>query len=266
MLLNRWQAFLIHLGLSAAIYLALLYLIVFIWYPQPYFAADGGWQGVRLITGVDLVLGPLLTLIVFKAGKPGLRRDLTLIGILQTVALAWGTWLVYDQHIATVTYADGTFYTLTSEQVGDAGGQAPAVVAQAPTTPPYAFVRLPAEPRERLKFKFQTLMSGRPLQQLGDLYEPLGASNLPEVIAHSLPIETYAAASEKNRQELDRFLADHGGTTDDYAFLPLYCRYQRLVLALRRTDGSVVDALDIELSKPNAVRASPSTTNTSGGG
>ena len=57
---TRWQAFSIHRGLCAILYVVLLYLILFHGYPQPYFAADGGWEGIRLITGVDLVLGPFL--------------------------------------------------------------------------------------------------------------------------------------------------------------------------------------------------------------
>jgi len=252
--MTRWKASLIHFGLSAVIYVALLYLIVFLWYPQPYFAADGGWDGVRLITGVDLILGPLLTLIVFKSGKPGLRRDPTLIGILQVVALVWGTWLVYDQRIAMVTYADGTFYTLNSEQVLDAGGQAPAVAVQSSSTPPYAFVRLPADARERQELRLKTLFSAKAMHQLGERYEPLGQSNLPEVLKSGVEIGKYAAASEQNRDYLERFLARHDGTIQDYAFLPLRCRYQELLLALRRTDGSVVDTLDINPSKTASPR------------
>lgn len=247
--MTRWKASLIHLGLSAVIYVALLYLIVFLWYPQPYFAADGGWQGVQLITGVDLVLGPLLTLIVFKSGKPGLRRDLTLIGLLQTVALVWGTWLVYDQRIAMVTYADGSFYTLSTEQVFAAGGQAPAVAVQSSSAPPYAFVRLPADARERQELRLKTVFSGNPMHQLGERYELLGNSNLPEVLAHAVEIGRYPPVSEQNRENLEHFLAQHGGTTQDYAFLPLRCRYQTLLLAVRRADGSVVDSLDINPSK-----------------
>jgi len=247
--MTRWNASLIHLGLSAVIYVVLLYLIVFLWYPQPYFAADGGWDGVRLITGVDLILGPLLTLIVFKSGKPGLRRDLALIGLVQTVALVWGTWLVYDQRIAMVAYADGTFYTLNSEQVLDAGGQAPVVAAQSSSTPPYAFVRLPEDRRERQELRIKTLFSGKIVQQLGERYEALGESNLPDVLKSGVPIGKYTATSEQNREYLDRFLARHGGTISDYAFLPLRCRYQELLLALRRTDGRVVDTLNINPSK-----------------
>ena len=83
----RINAFLIHLTISFIIFLVLAYLIVLHWYPLPYFHTDGGWRGIRIIAGVDLVLGPLLTLIVFKPGKPGLKFDLTLIGLAQAVAL-----------------------------------------------------------------------------------------------------------------------------------------------------------------------------------
>jgi len=250
--MTRWKASLIHLGLSAVIFIALLYLIVFLWYPQPYFAADGGWQGVRLIIGVDLVLGPLLTLIVFKSGKPGLRRDLTLIGLLQTVALVWGTWLVYDQRIAMVTYGDGTFYTLNNEQLQAAGGKALLVAKQSETVPPYGFVRLPAEPRARQKFRLETLLKGVPVHQLGNRYEPLGKSNLQEVLSQGLNIEKYTSKSEQNRQELDRFLNRHGGNAEDYALVPLTCRYEDLLLVLRRTDGHVVDSLERHKAPPAA--------------
>lgn len=243
---TRWQAFSIHLGLCAALYVVLLYLILFHWYPQPYFAADGGWEGTRLITGVDLVLGPLLTLIVFKAGKRGLRRDLTLIGILQTVAIIWGTWLVYEQRTAMVTYADGTFFTLNNEQVQSAGGKAVQIAEQSETIPPYAFVRMPAEARARQKLRMETLFKGLPAHQLGDYYESFGKSNFQEVLAQGLNIEKYTATSEANQQELERFLTRHGGTQKDYAFLPLNGRYQEPLLALRRTDGHIIDTLDID--------------------
>ena len=243
--MTRWQAFLIHLGLSAILYLALIYLIVFHWYPQPYFAADGGWQALRLITGVDLILGPVLTLIVFKSGKPGLRRDLALIGILQFVALFWGTGLVYEQRIAIVTFADGGFYTLTEEQMRNAGGQAPVIAAESTSTPPYAFVRLPAEKRERNNLRLKTLISGKPMHQLGDRYEPLTEINMAEVIDHGIKIEKLQTTSEMNREQIERFLAQYGGTIRDYAFLPLYCRYQDLLLAVRRADGKILDRIEI---------------------
>jgi hypothetical protein len=247
--MTRWKASLIHLGLSAIVYVPLLYLIVFQWYPQPYFAVDGGWQGLRLISGVDLVLGPLLTLIVFKSGKPGLRRDLTLIGLLQVFALTWGISLVYEQRTAMVTFADGGFHTINIEQVYKAGGQAPTIAEQSSSTPPYAFVRMPVDRRERQDVRLKALFSGTTTHLLGERYEMLGEKNLKEVLKSGVHIGIYPAVSEQNRENLERFLARHGGSTQDYAFFPLFCRYQTLMLALRRTDGSVVDTLEINPEK-----------------
>ena len=96
--MSRFSAFSIHLGISFLIFLLLAYLVVFQWYPGIFFDNDGGWRGMRIIVAVDLVLGPLLTLVVFKAGKPGLRTDLTLIGLFRLYACvpAPGSFMVRD--------------------------------------------------------------------------------------------------------------------------------------------------------------------------
>ena len=50
-----------------------------VWYPQPYFAAMGGATLILLLIGVDVVIGPLITLIVFDPKKKSLRFDLAVI-------------------------------------------------------------------------------------------------------------------------------------------------------------------------------------------
>lgn len=241
--MTRFKAFLVHFLISLAIFLVLLYLIVFVWYPQPYFAADGGWQGIRLIFGVDLVLGPLLTLIVFRPGKPGLKLDLALIGLLQASALAWGVWIVHDQRTALVVYADGTFTSLTREQIRDVGDQAQSIVDAAEKLPALAFVQLPADKKERLELKFKTVFSGLPLYALGERYQPFDAQILPEVISEGESLE--AGQEEAEKQEIERFLTEHGGSADDYRTYPLRCRYDERRLVLRKADGAIVGSLKV---------------------
>jgi hypothetical protein len=241
--MSRFKAFLIHLGISGIIFLVLAAIIVFVWYPQPYFAADGGWQGIRIIAGVDLVLGPTLTLIVFKPGKKWLKLDLTLIGLVQAAALAWGISLVHEQRTVFVTHADSMFFSLSPEQVKDAGGKAVEILRSAERSPTYAFVRLPADPEERRKFRLRSLFAGMPLYYHGDYYEPLGPDNLPEVFERSLPVEQYLQRSDRHPVLWRKFLDRHGGSAADYALVPLHCRYAELMLVLRRSDGGIVDAL-----------------------
>lgn len=241
--MTRTQAFLIHLGISAVIYVGLLYLIIFIWYPQPYFAADGGWQGIRLVTGIDMVLGPLLTLIVFKAGKPGLKFDLTLIGILQTAALLWGTWTIYDQRTAMVTFAADTFFTMNTELVDRAGETPKAMLAQASREPVYAMVAFPTDlqaGRALLK-----KLGPKPLYLLGEAYVPLEKSKLDQIFAQSIDVQSIVKNAADKQKILEDFLAQHGGVPEDYAFLPLHCRYATLVLVLRRSTGDITGTLDL---------------------
>jgi hypothetical protein len=89
---TRLQAALIHLGLSLLV-AALCALLVFqLWYPAPLDALAGGNDLFVLIVAVDVVLGPLLTAVIFNTTKPKkeLLRDITVIGLLQLAALVYG--------------------------------------------------------------------------------------------------------------------------------------------------------------------------------
>ena len=93
---SRWQAFLIHLGISALIAATVVALVLAVWYPPPYFAGMGGPVLLRLLIGVDVVLGPLITLIVFDPAKPRLKYDLMTIAALQVAALAYGGMVMFE--------------------------------------------------------------------------------------------------------------------------------------------------------------------------
>jgi hypothetical protein len=93
---SRFLAAAIHLMLSLAVAAAAAGLVFGIWYPYPYREISGGRHLFLIVMAVDVIMGPLLTLVVFNRNKPSseLRRDLTVIGILQVSALAYGLWTV----------------------------------------------------------------------------------------------------------------------------------------------------------------------------
>jgi hypothetical protein len=241
--MTRLKAYLIHLGISALIFIALAALILFVWYPPPYFADDGGWQGIRIVALVDLVLGPGLTLIVFRPGKPGLRFDLTMIALAQAVALAWGTWSVYSQRPVMVAFAAGELYTLTTEQVEKAGDRAPEVLARATTHPVYAVVRLPEDPKVRRGQILMAGIAGVPVYMMGEHMEPLDDGNRHLVLEAGINVEARARKRRSLEAALEEFRAREPGDLDRFAFVPLNCRYGKRLLILRRDDGRVLGAL-----------------------
>lgn len=52
-------------------------------------------------------MGPLITLIIFKPGKKGLKLDLATIAVLQVAALAYGTHVVFEQFRTMITALAG---------------------------------------------------------------------------------------------------------------------------------------------------------------
>ena len=94
--MTRWKAAGIHFAISVLIASVAFCLLYFVYYPQPYFVAAGASTLVLILLGVDVVLGPLLTLIVFKSGKKTLKFDLAVIAIMQTAALVYGLHVVWS--------------------------------------------------------------------------------------------------------------------------------------------------------------------------
>lgn len=113
--LNRWQAFFSHFGFSLIIFIVLFLIIYFIWYPGV-FIHLGGWQGIQIVAAVDLVLGPLLTLIVFNPVKKSLKVDLALIAALQIGCLTYGVWAIEQQRPLTQAILDDRLYVIPKAQ------------------------------------------------------------------------------------------------------------------------------------------------------
>lgn len=81
-----------HLLLSVSV-VGLVGAVVFgAWFPTPLRQLLGGAELFWLMVSVDVVCGPLLTLVVFNITKPRaeLWRDLALVGAIQLLALGYG--------------------------------------------------------------------------------------------------------------------------------------------------------------------------------
>ena len=110
--MNRYQAFGSHLLISLVIFAVILVCITQYWYPGILFDTGNGWKAIGLIIGIDLVLGPLLTLLVFNPKKNSLKFDLSVIAAVQVAALSYGTWTIYQSHPVAVAFINNHFVTL----------------------------------------------------------------------------------------------------------------------------------------------------------
>ena len=111
---SRGVAFAIHLVISLLIFSSLVAMMLVYWFPGDLFIMDGGWEGLKLVAMVDIILGPAMTLILFKPGKPGLKLDLSMIAAVQIAALAYGFHATYNQRTVAVVFAESGFATVSA--------------------------------------------------------------------------------------------------------------------------------------------------------
>ncbi|MFU8814589.1 MAG: hypothetical protein ACNA7W_04530 [Pseudomonadales bacterium] len=239
--MTRFGAFLIHMAISLAIFAVLAVLVVFFWYPGFLFITDGGWQGLRLIGFVDLVLGPVLTLVIYKQGKPSLRKDMTAIATFQLICLSAGTFVVFSERPLALVYVDGQFFSMSAGDYRSAGVAVPDLRHLPGPRPKRVAVELPEDFAEQSEVRGTAYRSGVPLRALSERYVPLRFAAL-QVEREAVGYDTLLA-QDAQAQQLPRWLEAHGGNLEDYAFFRFASRYVYSFLAVSREQQEIVGFL-----------------------
>ncbi|WP_198328397.1 hypothetical protein [Methylovulum psychrotolerans] len=117
------------------------------WYPGPYFNDSGGWQGIRIVASVDVVLGPLLTLVVFNPAKATreLATDIGIIATVQCIALLGGVHTLYSQRPVAVVFWDNSFMTVPAQALTDQGYALDKLGILSAAHPPFVYAENPTK-------------------------------------------------------------------------------------------------------------------------
>ena len=105
---QKFKAMGIHFLISLGIFLMLALWIGLILYPDMHITMSGGVQGLWLMFMVDVVLGPVLTLMIYNPSKGKREKilDFSTIGAVQLSALLYGLWTVYIEHPKAIMMYD----------------------------------------------------------------------------------------------------------------------------------------------------------------
>jgi hypothetical protein len=173
--MNRWKASGIHLLLSIILVGIVLATLLSTWYPPAIMGISKAEGLIYILAGVDIVIGPLLTLIVYKVGKPSLKFDLSVIALLQLSALAFGLYTMWQSRPVFMVAAGDRFYLVYANEI-DAKDLAQA------QTPEYS----------KLSFRGAELVAATaPV----DINKPLSFDPVPDIQNkpyYFMPYENYA--------------------------------------------------------------------------
>ena len=201
----------VHVGISAVGLCPLLYLAWFHWYPAPLFFSDGGWQGLRVVLGIYIVLGPLLMFLVYHPAKTRLALgiDVGFIAIAQIAALGFGGWTIEDGRPMAMAFHEGRFNAVPRDAFA-AQTPKPSDWRRLGEGPPYwVYVRRPATNEERVGVAAFLTLEGQSAEQLLFLYEPL-AGHWPDVAREALTSNVLAKESPRSREAVAALLSGRG--------------------------------------------------------
>ena len=122
-----------HLAASALIAVACAALVFGLWYPYPYSDLASGRELFALLISVDLVAGPLLTLIVYNPKKPRreLWRDVGTVIVLQLAALGYGLHIVAQARPVFLAFEGDRFRVVAVPDIDSASlARAPSGMAR----------------------------------------------------------------------------------------------------------------------------------------
>lgn len=120
----RFIAFACHLALSAIVVAIAMSFVIGVWYPSPLFYVQDFSKIVLTLVSVDLVLGPLLTLMVYNPHKKLLKFDqkkllkidLTIIFLIQISALSYGVYTSFISRPIYVVYSTDRFNSVSANE------------------------------------------------------------------------------------------------------------------------------------------------------
>ncbi|WP_336217783.1 TfpX/TfpZ family type IV pilin accessory protein [Psychrobacter okhotskensis] len=234
---DKMKATFIHLGISVILALICYMIITNAWYPAPLFKATDVSKIFIMILAVDLVLGPLLTFIVYKKNKKTLIMDLSVIALFQLSALGYGLYSVYEARPVWIAYVVDRFELVRVNELID-DPEHPMVL---PTFgPEYRYVDISTNnPNEQLDIIMTETNYGIKPAQRPKLYRDFEAAK-PLIIKNSLQL---AALNQYNSSiKIDEILKKYPQAD---SFLPLTSNKDMTVLINKNKGGTVVAIVDL---------------------
>src|SRR5687768_5273491 len=118
---EKFRALLLHFLITAAVAAVAAAVIFFVWFPDPFQTMMGGTKLFLLISACDLVLGPLISLIIYNSRKSRLAliTDYSIVGVLQIAALVYGVLSIAQARPVYVAFVGDRFEVVAASDITD---------------------------------------------------------------------------------------------------------------------------------------------------
>lgn len=238
--MSRWRAAGIHLGVSLLVACCVGVLLYFLWFPSPYFAAAGASALMLLLMGVDIGIGPLLTLIVFNPRKRmrAIRLDLWVIGILQVMAFSYGAYVIFQARPVFVVAEVDRLVLVAAEDISPedmAQAALPDARSISLTGPRLVGTKPPAGP-DGFDIIATAMEGGKDISQLPQYYLPYAEAAFG-LLERARPLAQLKGLEGRQQRYLKKLQTNAESQRYGLLFLPLE-RGDKFFTAIIRDDSA----------------------------
>ncbi|MFW1799722.1 TfpX/TfpZ family type IV pilin accessory protein [Acinetobacter nematophilus] len=238
---KRLKYFTIHLFISIIITLIVMGAIFLIWYPLPLPKAVGVTHIFLIFIGIDLLVGPLLGLIIFKEGKKNLNLDLAFIIFIQFSALSYGVYTIAEGRPAWIVFNVDHFDVVRKNQIIEDNIHQAQVRYQKVSLfkPEFVAIEQSKDIDQMTNYFLLETLEGINLAQFPERYIPFirGKSQIQQK-SHEIKLLT----KFNTQQDIQNTLKKYPQAT---AWLPLKADAVDMVVLINREKGEVVEIVDL---------------------
>ena len=176
----RIKFFIRHLSVSFIVAALVLGWIFTVWYPAPLAKATGVTYIVLLMIAIDVIVGPVLGFIVYKAHKKTLKFDLAVVILLQLAALSYGVYSLAEGRPVWIAFNGNRFELIRNNELVDTDNVNKAdneYYYPSLLGPKYVAVKIAEDQMEREKNMFEELQGGISLAQRPERYVAIAEAN-----------------------------------------------------------------------------------------
>lgn len=236
---DKIKAASIHLLISLFLALLCFLLVYWVWYPAPLVMATGVGGLFLMMLGIDLILGPAFTFIIYKKFKKTLKFDLCIIAIIQLSAMFYGIYSMYEGRPVWIAFAGDRFELVKANDIVDSNVNYKSNIANSSFGPKYIFVDMKLAPSQKLDMMLKEAQYGiSPIQRM-EYYKPFELATI-EIRKHAQPLSILNEYNNSSR--VKTILSQYPQAT---AWLPLKANAADMVVLINQKHEEVIEIVDL---------------------
>lgn len=221
-------ASLTHLLLSVLIAAVAGAFVFLVWYPAPYDQLSGGRELFLLMIFIDVICGPLLTLVIFNPNKPKreLWRDLALVAMIQLFALGYGLQTVWAARPLFLVFEVDRFKVVGQPDIPVLSTQALATTIRPSifSGPTVVAVREPDDENERQKILFESIQGGRDYAHHPEFYIFYDMASGRRALLRSKPLSIFLNKHPSQNMIAMKLAKEKDSDVSDWLYVPVIAR------------------------------------------